>query len=451
MILPTKASLLRTIAAAAAIGLSIILAAPALAGLAGPAGNSSGSEATTEKQAAVTLEALIEQGLRDSPAIKAKRFAWQSAIEKYPQARSLADPMLAYTQPIEEIETRLGPVKRSIKLSQGFPFPGTLKTRGQVARKDAITARLALDNASRQLVLEIKKAYFELYYLDKATELAEEKTRLYKHLTKARSNEYSVDSTDFYDVVEAETRFADAEYELILLGELREAAVSNLNTLLNLEPESRIGPLTEVRVEAPAVGLSELYKKLKKNEELLASAVLIEKNLLKEKLARLKTRPAFRVGMNYTEIGSPDMSNVEDGGRDALAATLAVTLPIWHRKNKGGKAEARLARLGAEQARRALINSLSAKAKTSYIDMQSNYQLVKLYSNSLIPKADKLITTAEAAYKNGKGGLSDLFEPRIMRIQFKMAYYRAASNYKKNRAELEKLTAGFTLKESTDE
>jgi len=445
MTLPTKTLLLRTITATVTLGLSIMFAAVALAG------NGSGAAAATERLAAVTLETLIEQGLKDSPEIKAKRFAWRKTIEKYPQARSLADPVLAYTQPIEEIETRLGPVKRSIKLSQAFPFPGTLGTRGQVARKEATVARLALNMAARRLVLDIKKAYYELYYLDKATELAREKTRLYKHLTKARSNEYSVDSTNFYDVIEAETRFADAEYELILLGELRQAAVSNLNTLLNKGPESRIGPLTEARIETPETRLSELYKDLEKNEELLASDVLIEKNVLKEKLARLKTRPAFRVGLNYTEIGVPEMDGLKDGGKDAVAATLAITLPIWYKKNKGGRTEARLARLGAEQAKAALYNRLNAKAKTSYIDMQSNYQLLKLYSDSLIPKADKLITTAEAAYKNGKGGLSDLFEPRIMRVQFKMAYYRAASNYKKNRAELEELTAGFSLKESTDE
>ncbi|VAV84259.1 hypothetical protein MNBD_DELTA01-1932 [hydrothermal vent metagenome] len=445
MTLPTKAFLLRTIIATVTLGLSIMLAAPALAG------NGSAAAAITKSPTLVTLETLIEQGLRDSPAIKTKLSAWKKAIERYPQARSLADPMLAYTQPIDELETRLGPIKRTIKLSQDFPFPGTLKTRGQVARKEAIIARLALAKATRRLVRDIKKAYFELYYLDKATELAREKTRLYKHLTRARSNDYSVDSTDFYDVIEAETRFADAEYELILLGELRQAAASNLNTLLNLEPENPIGPLTEVRVKAPEIQLSELYKDLNNNEELITSKVLIEKSVLKEKLALLKTRPAFRIGMNYTEIGTPEMNNIDDGGKDAVAATLAITLPIWHKKNKGGKAEAKYARLSAEQAKIALINSLNAKAKTSYIDMQSNYQLIKLYSDSLIPKADKLITTAEAAYKNGKGGLSDLFEPRIMRIQFEMAYYRAASNYKKNRAELEELTAGFVIKENNNE
>jgi outer membrane protein TolC len=424
-----------------------------LSTLATAADNSSetNAESTTRAQEPTTLESLIELGLKASPAAKAKKLAWKQTLQRYPQARALPDPTLSYTQPIEEIETRLGPNKRSYKLSQGFPFPGTLKTRGKVARKEAAIARLELDNTLRQLVLDIKKAFFELYYLDQAAVLAKEKTRLFKHLTKARSNEYSVDSTDFSNVIEAETRFADAEYEQILLDELREAASTRLNTLLNRDPETIIGQLAETSVLPPDVRLQELYKKIKTNEDIKASEVLIEKKKLKEKLARLKTLPRFKLALNYTEIGAPETNNLKGGGKDAASATIAITLPIWHRKNKGRRVEARLARQSAEQARIALINSQSAKAKTYFVDMQSNYQLLRLYSDSLIPKAEKLIKTAEAAYKNGKGGLSDLFEPRIMRVQFMVAYYRAASNYKKTNAELEKLTAGFTLKESSNE
>jgi len=238
------------------------------------------------RPATETLPALIKLGLKASPEVKAKRLEWRRALERYPQAVSLPDPVLAYTQPIHEIETRLGPNKRSAMLSQDFPFPGTLKTRGRIAGAEAQIARLALDKAMRQLVLDIKKTYFELYYLDRASVLAEEKTRLFRHLTKARRNDYSVDSIDFSDVIDAQTRFADAEYELILLSELREAAAGRLNTLLNRDPESNIGPLAEARVEAPDARLQELYKKIKNNEEMLAGNLLIEKGVLKEKLAR---------------------------------------------------------------------------------------------------------------------------------------------------------------------
>jgi outer membrane protein TolC len=300
-------------------------------------------------------------------------------------------------------------------------------------------------------VLDIKKAFFELAYINEASRLSEENVKLLKHFTKARRNDYSVNAVEFSEVIEAETRFADAKYQQILTDELKAAASTRLNTLLNRDPEAGIGQLAETMIEAPNISIAQLYKKIKNNEDMLASKILIEKNILKEKLARKKTRPSFQLALKYTEIGSPEMNNVKGGGKDALAATIGITLPIWVRKNKGARKEAHLARLGAEQARLALTNQLSAKAKTYFVDMQSNYQLLKLYSDSLIPKAEKLIKTAEAAYKNGKGGLSNLFEPRIMRIQFLMAYWRATQNYQKSRAELENITAGFTLKESANE
>ncbi|MDP6507220.1 MAG: TolC family protein, partial [Planctomycetota bacterium] len=45
---------------------------------------------------AESLQALIQHAYKNSPEIKAARARWQAAIERYPQATSLPDPMLAY-------------------------------------------------------------------------------------------------------------------------------------------------------------------------------------------------------------------------------------------------------------------------------------------------------------------------------------------------------------------
>ena len=124
-----------------------------------------------------------------------------------------------------------------------------------------------------------------------------------------------------------------------------------------------------------------------------------------------------------------------------------MSLPLWTGKNRAAREEARLRLAGSEREREALKNTINAKAKKAYVDIRSNYQLIKLYSDSLIPKAEKLIDTVEINYKNGNGSIADLFESKVMWINFNLAYHRAASNYLKNRAELERLTAGFDLKE----
>jgi len=400
-----------------------------------------------EVETPVALEKLIAVGLKDNPTIKAKRLAWESVKEKHPQAIALPDPMLSYTQALQEIETRLGPIRRSLMLSQKLPYPGKLRLKGEIVYKDVEVALVALDRAARDLVLDIKKAYYDIYYLDKARELAKERIKVFDHFSRAEMNDYSVGVTRFSDVVSAETRFADAEYDLILFVELRRAAASRLNTLLGRDPELDIPTVAEPPVNRDMRTLQELYLLAGGNEEIRTAELMIKKNELKEELSGLSSRPNFMVGLKYTEVGNPVMSNVIDGGKDAVALTFGLTLPLWGKKNRAAIEEARLARLRSTQARSALADGLNGKVKKAYVDMRSNYQLVELYTDSLLPKAEQLINTVEINYKNGNGSIADLFESRVMWINFSLAYHRAASNYLINRAEIERLTATFALEE----
>lgn len=404
-------------------------------------------DASGRPVASVTIDELIAVGLKDNPTIKAKRLAWESIKEMYPQAIALPDPMFAYTQPFQEIETRLGPVRRSFMLSQKLPYPGKLRLKGEIVYKDVEVARIALDKAARDLVLDIKRAYYDLYYLDKAKALAGERIELFDHFSRAEMNDYSVGATRFSDVVSAETRFADAEYDLILFAELRRAAASRLNTLLGRDPELVVPTVAEPVIEEDMSDLKNLYRLAEGNEAIRTAEIMIEKSELKKELSNLSSRPNFMVGLKYSEIGNPAMSSLSDGGRDAVAVTFGLTIPLWGKKNRAARAEASLGRLKYVQERAALSDGLNAKVKKAYVDLKSNDQLVRLYSDSLLPKAEKLIDTVEINYKNGNGSIADLFESRVMWINFSLAYHRAASDYLKNRAELERLTAGFAMEE----
>ena len=407
----------------------------------------SGHNDTSGAIEGVTLSEFISTALSDNLSIRAKRAAWESKAQRSFSAGALDDPMLTYTQPIEEVETKLGPNKRSLSLSQKFPYPGKLRLKGEIAKKEAELAAVDLESAARELVVDIKRRYFELYYLDMATRLARERIKVLEHFTKAQMNDYSVGEAGLSDVISAETRYADAEYDLLLFEELRRAEASMLNALLNRAPDEPVALVPGLQVELfdGDRELSELYI-LAKNAEAIKSAELkIDRGQLAEELSSFSSRPNFTVGVKYSEIGEPENPAITDGGKDAYAVTLGMTLPIWTGKTKAKKEEARLARIESEYAKAALSNSIEASIKKSYVNMRSNYKLLKLYSDSLLPKAEKLRDTASIMYKNGKGSIADIFEVRSMVIDFTLAYHRAASNYMKDRAELERLTAGFDL------
>lgn len=436
--------IVRLFARTLAIAFIVVLIFPA-------ASNATDESERTGVTPSVTLAELIEAGIRDNPSIKAKRAAWQGAKQRQTRVRALDDPMLTYTQPIREIETRLGPNKRSVMLSQKIPYPGKLKLKGRIANKEGEIARTNLERATRELVFDIKKSYYEIHFLDMAARLAREKIDVFEHFTKAEMNDYSVGVSGLSDVVSAETRFADAEYDLVLFEELRRAETGRLNALLNRGPDSLIGPLAKPQVEmmedTGGLFLDELYLLARGSDAIEGAKLKVDKGRLAEELSSLTGRPNFMLGVKYTEIGEPEMAGLADGGRDAVAISLGLTLPIWMGKTRATREEARLARVKSEHEKAALLNGIEAQVKSTYVNMRSNYKLLKLYSDSLIPKAEKLNETARIMYKNGKGSIADIFEVRSMLIDFTLAYHRAATNYMKDRASLERLTAGFVLKE----
>jgi hypothetical protein len=115
------------------------------------------AENTENAVGTATLQGLIKYAVENNPGLKAARLEWARVIQKYPQVTSLEDPMLTYTYPIEEIETRLGPQDQVFMLSQRFPFPGKLGLKGEVVSKEVEIAKTSYDRTVRDLIVEVKK------------------------------------------------------------------------------------------------------------------------------------------------------------------------------------------------------------------------------------------------------------------------------------------------------
>ncbi|MEE8575503.1 MAG: TolC family protein [Thermodesulfobacteriota bacterium] len=393
------------------------------------------------------LSALIREGLLKNPRIIALRHEWKRIEQRFPQARALPDPVLSYTYPIRKIETRLGPTEHVFGVSQRIPFPGKLRLKGDIANKEIQMARLEIESAAFDLALSIKLSFYELYYIDKAVGFARERLNVLSHFTKAEMNNYSVGSSGLDSVVRAEAEYADASYELILLEELRRAESTKLNTLLGRDPEEVVGPVGELEFRESPVTLDKLYEATFGNESIEMAGLKVETRELQMKLARFKALPNFSVGLNYTVIGKPEMSGVKDAGRDGVAVMVGLSVPLWARKNVAAVREARHARARSISEKTAIANELKNMIKKTYVDMTSNYKLIRLYSDTLLPKAVRLIDVSRIKYKNGQGTISELFEAQNMWINFKLAEYRARANYLKKVAEVERIAGDDLMRQ----
>ncbi len=388
------------------------------------------------------LNQLIKIAVDNNPELKSRKLAWQSLIHQYPQATAYADPRLTFTEAINPIETRLGSQDRVVALSQKLPFRGKRALRGDLVKKDIEIAKTGFDKASRDLVVALKKSFYELVYLENAIKLSLKNKLVLEKITHIATTDSASNLTTLNDVAKAQSQYAQVSFDVQLLEELRSTELTQINTLLNRNPEFQFSVNTGIRpptkLKQP---MARLYKWAESNEEVTIADLQIQKSQVQSKLSNYASLPDFTVGARYTQIGErDDVTNLRRNGRDGFAINLGLNIPLNRTKNNAIKEQARLAQLKKIEDKKALKNRLNYQVKSITFKLNNAYRQATLYGNNLIPQANRAMQVAQLQYRENKGAIAAFLETQSTWLNFQLAYQRAAADYWKNLTELEKLT-----------
>ena len=115
------------------------------------------------KSSAQSLEESLKLAAENNPLLKAKYAEFEAAMQKVAQVNSLPDPILSFGYFISPVETRVGPQRAKIGLSQMFPWFGTLKSAGKVYKLQAKAKFQEFIDARNELFLKVKSAWYPIY------------------------------------------------------------------------------------------------------------------------------------------------------------------------------------------------------------------------------------------------------------------------------------------------
>ncbi len=394
----------------------------------------------------LVLSDLLKYAYISNPSIASSKESWKAFIENYRAGTGYPDPRISMTYFPSPIETRLGPQNWNIALSQPIPFPGRLTRKGKVLEADAKIAKLMLDKTIKKTVTSISSSFYELIYVQKAIKIARANFKLDKELMKISENAYAGDKALFYDVSKARAQTAQIQYDILLLEELEQTEKTRLNTILNREPNARLGRAKDLVFRDVVYSLDEIYKLcLTSEEDILIADEKIKKSNEAIKLSRYDSLPSFKLGLFYASIGEPDVSKPPaDAGKDAFGVQFGLSIPIWFGKNHSKISKARAYKRKAASDRIAIGNMIKGKISRLWFKLQNSKRLISLYKKNLIPQAMHSVQTAETWYRQGQGSLSDLFEIQATAYNFQLSLARAKADYGKTLVKLEQF-AGVAL------
>jgi cobalt-zinc-cadmium efflux system outer membrane protein len=432
-------------------------------------------------QTANSLETLVARADSANPSLQAARDRVSAAAARVGPAAAWADPMLMagiQNLPLgRESAANMGQpgtvgpsapgdpmTMKMIGVSQTIPYPGRLSLRRQAAEREVDAARANLDAARLAVRKDVRTAFFELAYIDRALTIVERNRSVLADVIQVTEAHYASGTGGQQDVLKARVEAARLGETASALLEERRARSAELNAALNRDdttsiPSAVISELivqaaiptdpNRIRFAAQTLGartvdspfppLSELQDlAVRQNPTLRENEANIAAQAARVELARKESRPDFDVSLQYGQRNErPDM----------ITAEVSIPLPIHKRVRQDQEVTEARAELSAmESDRHAKINSIRAQAARLVSQLERGRTQLAIYAKAILPQGGAAATAALASYQSGKTDLLSVLDNQNTLFTYETEYYRSLSDFAKNLAELQQVVGSEILR-----
>lgn len=388
-------------------------------------------------QTVLVLDDIVSEALKKNPEVQSALHAVNALQRRVPQAKTLPDPIVSvgWAGNLTPFSIQRGDPSssRAVTVGEQFPYPGKLKLRGEIASKEADAAQADYEAVRRRVAAEVKAAFYDYFYFDKAIQTTTQNKELLEKLSKIAEARYRVGKAMQQDVLRSQVEISLLIEKLTVLEQQRSTAQARINAYLVRPPESPLPPAAEVEPATLRYSLDELYPLAAENDAaVLRNQRMVERGRLGIALAQKEYKPDFGVGYMYQQRSAqPDMNGL----------TFSVNVPVFYKtKQRQGVAEASEGLLSAEKMRDNRLNEVRFELKQQYLAAQAAERLLSLYSKGVVPQSSLALESSMAAYQVGNVDFLSLIANFTTLLNYETDYYRQLADYQTAIARMESLT-----------
>ncbi|HTY87024.1 MAG TPA: TolC family protein [Candidatus Acidoferrum sp.] len=377
-----------------------------------------------------SLGDFLTYAMLNQPQVEAAYYDWVGAVENITVARSLPDPQLTFQMYIQNLITSVMP-----GLMAQIPWPGKLRAQAEAASAESRAKYFAFESAVLQAAYDVKQGYYRLWFLDKKIQIDREMLQLLSELERIARAQNDVGRVTLQDVYRAQIEMDRLKTELANLEDSRQPLEAQFKAALGLTRDQPDPPLP-ARLESTALDLSPeqiLDTAFARNPQLKALEAEVRQAQASVDLARKSRLPDVTIGSSVDVKANPIL----------YWPQATVTLPIWRDKIAAQIAAARAGQRAAQARLTAGQLNLTAEFAQKSYDYREITRNLELLREQLIPKAQRSLEIARAAYLAGKTDFFNLLDAERSLLEFRLAEIDARTQRELALSELSLLIAGI--------
>ncbi|NKB67703.1 MAG: TolC family protein [Candidatus Latescibacteria bacterium] len=390
-----------------------------------------------------TLPDYRRYALLHNPALQADFARWRAALQGIAPARALPDPRFTFGYFVRHVETRVGPQEYRLGIAQLFPWFGQLDLRGQMETAAARAAQQRYEATKLDLVYQLEMAYYQLYYLERATAIQTGNRQLLAYLEKVAQTNYRAGRSTQADVLKIQMELGKLEDNLKSLEDSRHPSRTHFNAILNRPAAAPISIPERLPPQPALPDQAELEARLDNHPLLRALDHQLEKTRLAIEHTRKAGYPNWTLSLDYIATGGRQVAAPPtDDGKDPLVAMLALNLPLERDKYRAETRRAQIQQQATQFDRRQLVNQLATRLHTALYQWRDSQRKIDLYGTALVPRAEQALQVTQQAFITGTGLFVDLIDAQRLRLEFQLGHQRALADRARHRAQIDQLTGG---------
>lgn len=379
-----------------------------------------------------------------NPDVAAMHARWQEATARAGVADALPDPRLSAGLYLQEVETRVGPQRYRLGISQSLPWKGKLPLKQGIAEATAAALYERYLDKRQTLFAAFKQNLAQLRYLSRSIRITGEHVVLLQELEAQMESRYVTDKLEFSDWVRIQVEVERLRDRLTTLREMKRPVEAELNRLLG-RPIDRpfavdFDSLPELPKSLP-IDRAGLIEAMKRNNHMLQSSDrrIAAANKGRE-LARKDFYPDFTVGLDFIETGSARMDGVEDSGKDPVILKFGMSIPLFKKKYRALETAAGEAYVSAVKDKASQSDGLAVRIDRLLYEYEDAVRKVKLYEKKLIPDTRDALDVMLRSYEAGASGFLDLIDTERTLLTLQLAMVEARNSGYTALAGLEEIT-----------
>jgi outer membrane protein TolC len=353
------------------------------------------------------VDVYIRRALDENRMVRAARFNVLALKHRVAQVTTLDDPVIANTIfPVPAVAPQfslMGYMPYDALLAQQFPWFGTLKLRGQAAEEDVKVALFELAAAQLDVVAAVKRAYYDLYFNQRAQAILAENRRLAVDFLAIARERYRTGGATQTDVLRSEMAVTDIDREAELVRQGHAEARAELARLIHVDPETELAalpPATEAEVPGAVERLYRLAAASRPDLQGRLAAIARDEKAVA--LARKRYYPNVTLGVVYQDMQKTNAFSPQTAsGVPNVGLFVGFNLPVYRKRLAAGVCEAQARAQADAQLYEAERDQAFREVKDLITQVKVQRNIIELLSTSNRPRSRQILEAVGSDYRAG--------------------------------------------------